>query len=93
MWANDGRELFYVTRAGGMMKRPNSGAMGGGVFAMGAPTRLFEGRYYFWRQLDFRPNLRRPPHVTAGFLLMKSVSERMQSATEIEVVPETGSRS
>jgi eukaryotic-like serine/threonine-protein kinase len=83
MWANDGRELFYVTRTGGMMSVPIRRQ--GGGFAMGAPTKLFEGRYYFGvssisgRTYDVSPR-------DGRFLLMKSVSERMQSATEIEVV-------
>jgi serine/threonine-protein kinase len=79
-WSRDGRELYYLTLKGALIRIPIES---GPIFTPGPPTRVVEGDYYFGvagspRTYDVSPNGRR-------FLMIKPVNETSTPASLVVV--------
>jgi len=79
-WSRDGRELYYLTLKGALMRIPIES---GPSFTPGPPTRVVEGDYYFGvagspRTYDVSANGRR-------FLMIKAVNETSTPASLVVV--------
>jgi serine/threonine-protein kinase len=81
LWARNGQELFYLTLAGTLMSIRSEAVT---TWTAGAPTRLFEGSYYFGgggasgRTYDVASDGR--------FLMIKPAGTAQQAATSVIVV-------
>jgi eukaryotic-like serine/threonine-protein kinase len=81
LWARNGRELFYLSATGAVMR---VGLAGGPTWSATAPTKLFEGRYgppayHSGRTYDVSPDGRR-------FLMIKNSAVSDPNATPASMV-------